>query len=312
MLRPEVLQFLATHHWVASNEQLAALGVTPTMLKRARRNGTVVSPAQGVVVMAGAELSLEGRALLGQLAAGREAFVSGPTAAALHGLRAMPTGVVEITIEQWRKVTLPDGCRLFRSSSFQEGRDVTTRPDGMRIATPLRALFGLAAQFNQHRFERAAEDAWHKGLVTPEQAWEYLTDIRRSGRTGVRRMNEWLEKTAFRTAPAQSGLELDVIDIVARAGLPEPTRQHPLVLPSGETIHLDIAWPDIRLAVEPGHSWWHGGDIAQRRDQARDRGCSAVGWLVVRFDEDVRNHPGPAIAELRAIHRARSVVSEGS
>ena len=44
------------------------------------------------------------------------------------------------------------------------------------------------------------------------------------------------------------------------AGLPEPIRQHPLLLLTGELIHLDIAWPEVRLAVEPGHSWWHGGD----------------------------------------------------
>jgi hypothetical protein len=312
VLRPPVLRFLAAHHWVASNEQLAALGVTPTILRRARRQGTVESPALGVVVLAGAELSLEGRALLGQLAAGREAFVSGPTAGALHGLRSMPTARIEITIKQYRKVLAPDGYRMFRSSSFDVDRDVVTRDDGLRLATPLRTLFGLAAQFNQARFEQAAEDAWHRGLVDPQQAWAYLQHVRRSGRTGVRRMEHWLERTDVAGRPAQSGLEQLLIDIVERAGLPGPTRQYPLVLPSGETIHLDLAWPAVRLAIEPGHSWWHGGDLGQRRDQARDRACSAVGWLVVRFDEDVRRHPVRAVAELGAIHRSRSVVSEGS
>jgi very-short-patch-repair endonuclease len=307
MLRPEVLQFLAAHHWVASVEQLRALGVTRGALEHARRTARVVSPAHGVVVLAGAQLSLEGRALLAQVAAGREAFVSGPTAGALHGLRGMPTGVVEISVKQYRHLEPAPGSRLFRTSSYVEVRDVTTRDDGMRVATPLRTLFGLAAQFNQLRFERAAEDAWHKGLVDPAQAWAYLDDIRRSGRTGVRAMDRWLEKTAVRTRPAQSGLELDVIDLVARADLPEPQRQHPVQLSSGETIHLDVAWPAIRLAVEPGHSWWHGGDLGQRRDQARDRACVAVGWLVVRFDEDVRRDPDRAVRELRSIHRARSL-----
>ncbi len=58
-------------------------------------------------------------------------------------------------------------------------------------------LFGLAGQFNQHRFERAAEDVWHKGLATPEEAWAYLEAIRRSGRGGVKRMADWLEKAAL-------------------------------------------------------------------------------------------------------------------
>jgi hypothetical protein len=304
--RPEILTFLSTHHWVASVEQLRDLDVTKSALEQARRRGSVISPVQGVVTLPGVELTLEGRALLAQLAAGREAFVSGPTAGALRGLRAMPTRIVEITIKQTRRLLLPDGCRLVRASWIDEARDVEVRDDGIRLASPLRMLFGLAAQFSQHRFERAAEDVWHKGLVTPEQAWDYLDEIRRSGRTGVRRMNLWLEKTGARERPSQSGLELDLIDLVEAAGLPEPDRQHALRLPSGETIHLDLAWPDIRLAVEPGHSWWHGGDLGQRRDQARDRACGALGWLVLRFDEHALADRAAVIRELQAVYRRRS------
>jgi hypothetical protein len=311
MNRADVLTFLAEHHWVASVEQLHELKVTASALKHARRTGTVLSPVQGVVVAPGITLTLEGRALLGQLAAGQEAFVSGPTAGAIRGLRSMPTTIVEITIKERRRVLLPDDFRLVRTSWIDEARDIEVLDDGIRLASPLRMLFGLAAQFNQHRFERAAEDVWHKGLVTPEQAVDYLQAIRRSGRTGVKRMNTWLEKTSARERPSHSGLELDLVDIVERADLPKPERQYPLQLLSGETIHLDIAWPAIRLAVEPGHSWWHGGDLGQRRDQARDRACGAVGWLVVRYDEDAARRPAATAAELRAIHRRRSLESEG-
>ena len=134
------------------------------------------------------------------------------------------------------------------------------RPDGLRVATPLRTLFRLAWVFNQHRFERAAEDAWHLGLVTPDAAADYLAAVRRSGRAGVIKFEHWLERMSFRKEPSQSGLEQDVIDAICRAGLPEPERQLPLILPSGEMIHVDAAWPAVRLGVEPGHSWWHGGD----------------------------------------------------
>ena len=102
------------------------------------------------------------------------------------------------------------------------------------------------------------------------------------------RFERWLEKTAARTRPSQSGLELDVLDAVRRAGLPEPERQHPLTLRNGEVIHVDLAWPRARLGVEPGHSWWHGGDLGQRSDQARDRACDEIGWRIVRHDESLR------------------------
>jgi hypothetical protein len=311
MNRPDVVKFLAEHHWVASIEQLWDLRVTPSALKHADRIGAVLSPVQGVVTVPGVELTLEGRALLAQLAAGGEAFVSGVTAGALHKLRGMPTARIEITIKQRRRLILPDNGRLVRTSWIDEKRDVEVRDDGIRLAAPLRMLFGLAGQFNQHRFERAAEDVWHRGLVTPEQVWDYLEAIRRSGRGGVRRMEVWLEKTLPRERPSQSGLELDLLELIDRAGLPEPERQYPLRLPSGETVHLDIAWPAIGLAVEPGHSWWHGGDLGQRRDQARDRACSTVGWLVLRFDEAAVQDGVAVIRELQAVYRTRSQGAEG-
>ena len=59
------------------------------------------------------------------------------------------------------------------TSWIDEERDIEMRTDGIRVATPLRMLFGLARRFSQHRFERAAEDVWHKGLVSPDQAGEY-------------------------------------------------------------------------------------------------------------------------------------------
>ena len=179
--------------------------------------------------MAGVELTLEGRALLAQLAAGHEAFVSGPTAGALYGLRAMPTTIVEITIMEWHSARLPERCRLVRTSWIDEQRDVVVREDGIRLASPLRMLFGLAGQFNRHRFERAAEDVWHRGLAGPADADAYLQAVRRSGRGGVKRMDAWLEQTALRPRPAQSGLELDLVDLAAAAGLPTPQRQFPLV-----------------------------------------------------------------------------------
>jgi hypothetical protein len=119
-------------------------------------------------------------------------------------------------------------------------------------------------------------------------------------------MEQWLERTSLRRRPAQSGLELDVIDLVERVGLPVPVRQLPLTLRSGETIHLDVAWPAIRLAIEPGHSWWHGGDLRQRADQVRDRACALVGWHVHRYDEHAIRDRAATAREIHALYHQRA------
>ncbi|MGH9270872.1 MAG: hypothetical protein ACRDZ2_06340 [Ilumatobacteraceae bacterium] len=258
-----------------------------------------------MVRVAGTDETFDSMAMALQLRMGGDVFISGFSAGALYGLRQMPRRIVECTIGEDRRATMPSWGRVHLTSWVDPDRDVTVRADGLRVATPLRMLFRLAWVFNQHRFERAAEDAWHLGLITPESAEDYLAEIRRSGRSGVTRFEHWLERMSFRKRPSQSGLELDVIDALRRAGLPEPDRQLPLILPTGELIHVDLAWPAARLGVEPGHSWWHGGDLGQRRDQARDLACDEIGWRIARADQSVRHDLAAFGRQIRTIYDER-------
>lgn len=274
-------------------------------VKRARRQGTVLNVLPGIVRLAGTAETFVSNAMALQLHVGETAYVSGVSAGVLHGLRNMPRNWIEITARQRRKVTMPSWARLEWTSWALPERDILIRPDGLRVASPLLMLFRLARTFNQHRFERAAEDCWHRKLLTPESAEEFLAEVRRSGRGGVLTFEHWLERMTYRTAPSQSGLELDVIDSIHRAGLPEPERQLQLTLRNGEVIHVDVAWPNARLGVEPGHSWWHGGDLRQRADQARDRACDEIGWRIVRHDESVHDEVGRFAQQLRIIYDER-------
>lgn len=303
--RPEVLALFAAQHWVASLEQLRALGVPATTVKRAQRSGVVTTVIPGVVRMMGSADTFASRAMALQLHVGRDVFISGASAGVLYGLRSMPRRIVECTIGEDRKVVMPPWGRVTQTSWFEPARDVQVLADGLRVATPLRMLFRLAGVFNDHRFQRAAEDCWHRQLVTPEAAAEYLAAVRRSGRTGVTRFEHWLERMSFQSRPSQSGLEQDVLDALVRAGLPEPERQLPLILPSGELIHVDLAWPEVRLGVEPGHSWWHGGDLKTRADQARDLACDEIGWRIARADEFVREDLAKFGRQLRVIYDER-------
>jgi len=290
MDRPHVLELFGRQYGVAAIDELVKAGMSASTIARARRRGALTTVLPGVVRLAGFPWSFESRAMALVKWRSDHCFLSGVTAGALYGLRAMPRTRLELTVPEACRRRVPPWATLVRTS-WCEKLDVVVRADGLRVASPMRMLFGLAGQFNEHRFERAAEDAWHLGLVQPSDAGAYLAVVRRSGRSGVTRFEEWLDKTGERARPSQSGLELDLVDLVRRVGLPDPARQHPLALPSGETVHLDLAWPEAQLGLEPGHSWWHGGDLRMRADAGRDRACDEIGWRVLRYDETERSDP---------------------
>jgi hypothetical protein len=298
------LALFASQHGVATLGQLIALRLSPRTIGRARERGELVPVIPGVYCLGGGEPSFEAKAMAVQLHCGESCFLNGTTAGALVGLRSMPLNRIQVTVPGRVGVSLPSWVEASMTSWFDRER-VVVRPDRLRLADPYLMLLALARQFNDYRFERAAEDAWHRQLITPAAAATFLERCRGSGRRGVGRFERWLDKTRDQHRPAQSGLELDFVAAVRSAGLPEPQRQYPLRLLSGELIHLDLAWPEVKLAVEPGHSWWHGGDLGVRRDIARDRACGEVGWYVARYDESARRDLAAVGRELLNTYRER-------
>jgi hypothetical protein len=132
-----------------------------------------------------------------------------------------------------------------------------------------------------------------------------VASCRGRGRHGFARFERWLATTEASRRPSQSDFELTVLDAIGRAGLPEPRRQHPVTLPSGELVHLDFAWPEALLAVEPGHTWWHGGNAKMVADYARDRACGRIGWCVMRYGQEVRGDLASLGREVREMYDVR-------
>ena len=306
MNRPDVPETFQRQYGVASIEQLLALGVARSTIGRARVRGTLAEVAPGVFMTAGATLTFEAKCVAALLYLGPDSYLSGGTAAALHGCRGMPRRTIHATIRATAHVTKPPEWLRVHRSSWRLHDDVITRPDGIRLASPRRTLFDLASRMTGVSFDRLAEDMWHLKLATPSESAAYLDLVRRSGREGVTRLEEWLDRTGPRTRPAQSGLEVDVIDAIRSVGLPAPERQFPLVLLSGELVHIDVAWPAIQFGLEPGHSWWHGGNLRMHKDFARDNACGELGWFIRRLEEDVRRDL-PALARLiKSMYFARA------
>jgi very-short-patch-repair endonuclease len=301
----ESLELAARQYGTITRRQLLEQGSSTSAIARARHRGLLIELTPGVFRFASSPETFAMRCMAAQHATFPVGYLSAWTAARLYGLRKMPSQPIHVTVPPSTNRALPAWIDCRRSRWYHE-RDRLIRPDGLVVAHPMRMLFALAAAFNQFRFERAAEDAWHLGLITPHDAWDYLERHRCQGKDGVSTMERWLARSMPESRPTQSDLERIFLEALRRRSLPEPRTQYPLQILSGETIHLDIAWPDIRLAVEPGSSWWHGGDNGQRRDQDRDRACTEVGWMTLRFDETLRDDPDRAAEQVERIYRRRT------
>lgn len=89
-------------------------------------------------------------------------------------------------------------------------------------------------------------------------------------------------------------------------GLPAPAVQHP-VIARGKRYYLDLAYPEVRLAIEYDGAE-HLKQRRARRDLLREAALTALGWHILRFDADVVLFRPDRIAEVvRAEIAARGV-----
>ena len=258
---------------------------------------------QDVFVVAPSPDTFELRCHAVQLWMGGNGFLSGPTAGRIHGLAHMRSSPIHFTTPGDVARHVPAWVELHRSSWYDPRRDRMTTDAGLVVATPARMLFGLADELWQRRFEHAADDAWNLGLISPALITDYLEEHRCRGKNGVARIEAWLERIGPTERPAQSYFERDLIDALDDVGVAPPSRQHPLTLRSGEDVHLDIAWPAIRLAIEPGHSRFH----VPERDRLRDLACGELGWVVHRLDESMRADLAKFARSIARIHVHRTL-----
>jgi hypothetical protein len=301
-----LLHLTRTQFGVVARHQLLDddIGLSSSAIGRLTSDRRLLKVLPGVYRLASTPDAFVSRCFATQLWAGDVGFVSSWSAARLRGLRKMSAERIHFTVPWEHSRRSPDWIHLDRSKWY-DNRDRETLDSGLVVATPLRMMFGLAADLNQYRFNRAAEDAWHLGLTNPGAMSVYLQNHRCRGKDGVTTMQSFVDVAMTRARPAQSGLEQEFIEAFEKI-LPPVVRQFELTIPSGEVVKLDIAWPDIRLAVEPGSSWFHGGDAAQARDHDRDLGCNEVGWMIVRLDESFRLDPAAAARRIRKVHLART------
>jgi very-short-patch-repair endonuclease len=233
-----------------------------------------------------------------------DAVLSHSSAAAFWGIRRAPKDHVDVTVPHG--IHVRGVAAVVHYSNKVPEHHVVEMVDGGRVTSVARTVFDLGGVLDTQGHLSVIEDVRNKGLCTDAELGEVYADLCGRGRRGSASWDRLADLTARESRPTMSELELELQQALIDAGLPLAVQQHPVVLPSGRSAYLDLAYIDCRLDIEVDHSEWHGTATAGERDRTRDIGLAILSWERMRFTERMLDRSmRVCVAQVREVREAR-------
>jgi very-short-patch-repair endonuclease len=281
------LEIANRQHEVITPAQLSEAGLSLRKQRTLVAAGVLLRVERNVLVLASASDTWTHRVWRGILGAGQEAFVHRASAARLWDLDGMRHyHGVDIAVPAHRRPRPP----VTRIAALCAG-DVTNL-DGLPLSTVSRTLLDLGEAATTDQVEMALECALRRGEVSVPQMVHAVAD-RRS--TGARVLRQVLARRAAGAPPTESQAETVFVQLVRDLGLPDPVRQHQVVV-GGRTYRLDFAWPDLWLAVEVDGASTHGPERFVS-DLVRQNHIVLGGRTILRFAASSVGRADPLVHE---------------
>jgi hypothetical protein len=264
-------------HGVVAVRQLDQHWSAGVIRHRARAHRRLV--ARGVLANPAVRPTLEQRAMAAVLTGGDSAFASHETAAALWKMPLPNPAMVEMTTARERRVRLR-GVRVHRSG-LVEASDATVI-DGIPIATPELAIYGLSSRYSVRVLGRMTDDALRRHITTPSRLAALVDRLPAAPGRSPLKMRAVLDRRLPGTEERESTLEDFVFAAVTRFGLPPPVPQHEVVY-NGQSRRIDLCYPDDRVALEAKGFVWYAERTGFDRDALRGNELQLAGFKVLSF-----------------------------
>jgi len=225
------------------------------------------------------------------LAAGPGAALSYRSAAEFWGLRQTSRSRIEVSVPRNRRST----ARLEMHVVAMQHDEIQDE-GGLRVTTPARTLFDLAAVVSPAQLEHAFNEVEYRRLSSPTSLDALLARYpRRRGTANLKRVLENHRNSG--ESRTRSDLERALVTFADDYDLPRPKINR--VTDHGE---LDATWPEHRLVVELDGWAAHGTRKAFEDDRARDRALVVAGWRVVRITwRQLDEEPATIAAQLSVL-----------
>lgn len=205
--------------------------------------------------------------------------VSHSTAARIFGLAEFTGDQVELTVRA-RQHSRHEGVTIHDTAVV--GVLHRQEFDGFPCMSVARTLCDLTATKDRGAVERAVDESLRKRLVTFDRLSAVFMDLQHRGRRRSTVMEKILSERARGIEPGDSHPEVRVAKLLVAAGLPLPVQQYRLVA-GGRRIRIDLAYPELRIAIEYDGWAFHSTRRSFDDDRARANELELLGWTVLRF-----------------------------
>jgi very-short-patch-repair endonuclease len=164
----------------------------------------------------------------------------------------------------------------------------------IRLTSPLRTAIDLAGELDEDDLELAVESGLRRRLFSLGQLRWRADALLGTGRTGSSRLRRLLERRDL--GRTESGWELRTSQVLERAGLGRPVRQHEVRVRGRLAARVDLAYPDARIALEYDSDRWHSGVARRHADAERRNRLRALGWTVIEVTPSSLRHTDALVA----------------
>jgi hypothetical protein len=200
------------------------------------------------------------------------------SAGRLWRLEAVQTDRLEITAPPGKSARL-SGVIVHHGSLASN--DVTRR-FRIPVTSAVMTILHLASVVAADILELAFDDALRQRHLTVRQLDRRLSLLAGPGRRQLRVLRRLIEARGLGYVPGDSAWEDRIYRWIVAAGFPAPMRQYRVIL-NDRRRRIDLAYPELKIAVE-----FDGWDRHQMRrrfddDRARTIDLQLCGWLVLPF-----------------------------
>lgn len=270
----------ARQHGLIAHDQARRAGLSNEAIAHRVARGSWRRVQRGLYVVAGAPASWLQSVLGAVLVCGPNAFASHATAARLWGFSGFDDAPIETTVPLGR-VVRRGGIRAHRSGTVVDA-DVRA-VEGVPTLSAARTVLDLSARLDERALGAMVDDGLRRRVLTLPALVASAGRLRSiaPGRS-PKRIERVLVDRVPGYHPGDSELETRVMRALVDAGLPEPVRQHRVVVDQRVYV-VDLAYPDQKIAIEVDGFDFHRARTEFDRDRTRQNDLVRVGWTVLRF-----------------------------